>query len=150
MSPLPARFSPFKTEFSVGDEHVPPKGGWMRYGALWLWVALLGFLAGWMALHWYQTALRVRQFYNPLPVWDYWRVTSDYPALKAFHVGVLWRQHNEHRILFPEIVFQMDMFLFHGRMLLPLIFSSLFYVGTWMVLTYCIWSDKALTIPVRT
>jgi hypothetical protein len=134
----------------TGTETAPSlENSWIRYGLVGVRAALLLFLAGWMALHWYQTAIRVIDFYNPLPTWDYWRVVSDYPALKAFHFGVLWRQHNEHRILFPEIVFQLDMFVCHGRMLLPLILSSLCYAGNWAVLTYCIWSDKTLKPMTR-
>jgi len=119
-----------------------------RYGRV-FWAALLVCLAAWTALHWYQTAIRIVDFYNPLPTWDYWRVVSDYSALKNFHFGVLWRQHNEHRILFPEIVFQIDMFLCHGRMLLPLILSSVCYACIYLIFSYCIWSEKALTPAMR-
>ncbi len=67
MSPLRARFSAFKTEFSVGDEHVPPRRGWKRYAALGLWTrGSFSFLQGGTALHWYQAAALVLQFYNSL------------------------------------------------------------------------------------
>ena len=128
---------------------LPLENSWTRYGPVGVWAALLLFLAGWMVLHWYQTAILIKHFYNPFPVWDYWRVVSDYPSLKAFHFDVLWRQHNEHRILFPEIVFQLDMFLCHGRMLVPLVISSFCYTGIWAVLSYCVLSDKSLPLTMR-
>ena len=133
-----------------GTETTPSlESAWTRYRQTGVWTAVLCFLAAWTAIHWYQTAVHTIRLYNPLPTWDYWRVVSDYPALKASHFGVLWRQHNEHRILFPEIVFELDMFVCHGRMLLPLIVSPLCYAGIWLTLTYCIWIEKTLTLMMR-
>jgi hypothetical protein len=46
----------------------------------------------------------------------------------------LWVQHNEHRILFPEIVFALDMLLFRGQQIFPICVSVLCYLGILVIL----------------
>jgi uncharacterized membrane protein len=89
------------------------------------------------------TAHRVISFYTPLPVLDYWRVVANLPAYQGFHLGVLWTQNNEHRIVFPEIVFGLDMLVAHGCMILPLLLSFLCYVATWLLLCATITATRA-------
>src|SRR6185437_15530111 len=62
---------------------------------------------------------------------------------------VLWQQHNEHRIVFPEIIFAVDMLLAHGRQILPLAFSFTCYFGTWVVISWTVLSDRSLPWTIR-
>ena len=62
------------------------------------------------------TLLVVIRCYTPLPRADYWAevlwLQNYYSG--QWHVSDLWRQHNEHRILFPRLFFLADWFLFKG------------------------------------
>jgi hypothetical protein len=102
-------------------------------------------LAAWVAYSWFLTVERMVRYYNPLPIWDYWNVVQHLPQYRAFDIRVLWIQHNEHRIVFPEIVFAADMLLVHGRQVLPLVISFLCYFSTWLVMSWTIFSDRRLS-----
>lgn len=106
-------------------------------------------LAIWMIYNWFEIIHRMVNYYMPLPIWDYWRVVEDFPQFKALHLQFLWRQHNEHRIIFPELVFLLDMLLWHGRQFLPLIVSFLCYLSTWAAIAWAILSDCRLSRGVR-
>lgn len=115
------------------------KRGWiLSYSAL-------AVLLGWVVFNWSAILRQIALSYVPLPVGDYWRVVQDYSQVKQLHLQVLWRQHNEHRILFPEIVFLLDAFLFGCRGILPLVVSFLCYVALWIVIAWVLLSDKALS-----
>jgi len=88
-------------------------------------------------------------YYNPLPIWDYWNVVQHLPRYRAFDFRVLWEQHNEHRIVFPEIIFALDMLLAHGRQIVPLAISFLCYFSTWVVMSWAVFSDRSLTLTIR-
>ncbi len=107
-----------------------------------VFATLLGI---WLLLNAIHTGQSIVRFYTPLPIWDYWRVVVHLPEYQSFHLGVLWKQHNEHRIIFPEVVFAADMLLAHGRLLLPLILSSLCYVVTWFLLSSAVFSDNTVS-----
>jgi len=109
----------------------------------------LAVLLSWVVLNWNATLRQIVLSYIPLPVADYWRVVQDYSQVKQLHLQVLWRQHNEHRILFPEIVFLLDAFLFGCRGILPLVVSFLCYVSLWIVIAWVLLSDKALSRETR-
>lgn len=110
---------------------------------------LLFALSAWLAFTWFETLQRTMRYYTPLPVWDYWRTAAFLPLYQAFDFGVLWRQHNDHRIVFPELVFAADYLLLHGRQLLPLSISFLCYLGNWIVLGWAFGSDDSVARPVR-
>lgn len=99
-------------------------------------------LAEWAAFTWFETVDKIVQFYTPLPVWDYWRIPEHLDAYRHFDFHLLWEQHNEHRIVFPKIIFSLDMLLLHGRMLLPLSATFLCYLGTWFIAAFSLFSDK--------
>ncbi len=103
----------------------------------------------WLVFNWFEAVRQILDYYNPLPTWDYWRVPEFLNAYKAFDVRILWKQHNEHRIVFPEIVFALDMLLLHGREILPLAVSFLCYFGVWVVLAWTLFSERALAPAVR-
>ncbi|MGI9071326.1 MAG: hypothetical protein ACR2JB_08430 [Bryobacteraceae bacterium] len=112
-------------------------------------VTFLLLLAAWAAYSWFLTVERILRYYNPLPIWDYWNVVQHLPQYRAFDIRVLWVQHNEHRIVFPEIVFAVDMLLVHGREVLPLVISFFCYFSTWLVMSWTIFSDRGLSRMTR-
>lgn len=121
-----------------------PAGAAARFGA----VAVL-LLAFWAVFNWTQTVLRILRYYDPLPAWDYWRSVADLESYLRFDFRVLWHQHNEHRIAFPEIVFAADYLLLHGRQFLPLAVSFLCYAGNWIVFAWAFWSISSLSRTMR-
>ncbi len=108
-----------------------------------LTLLVIFLLTAWLAFSWFETIHRILRYYNPLPTWDYWRVAESIQSYESFDFRILWRQHNEHRIIFPEIVFAADMLFLHGRELLPLALSFLCYFATWIVLAWAFWSESA-------
>jgi len=109
----------------------------------------LFFLLLWAARNWYQTVERVVHNYNPLPVQDYWRIPENLSRYRNFDLRVLWIPHNEHRIVFPEIVFAADVLMAHGREFLPLAASFLCYLGVFYILAAAVLEDKRIAPPVR-
>lgn len=87
--------------------------------------------------------------YNPLPVWDYWQVAEHLPRYQAFDWSVLWIQHNEHRIVFPELIFAIDTLLFNGLQIFALVVSFACYAGVWAVLAKAFRSDPETSPRVR-
>ncbi|MFL6415083.1 MAG: hypothetical protein ACJ74Y_05370 [Bryobacteraceae bacterium] len=112
--------------------------------------AVLFLLLGWCCFNWCSTAIHVVRYYNPLPVSDYWRVIEDVPLIQTGDFSWLWRQHNEHRILFPEIVFALDHLLFAGRQILPVVISSCCYIGAIFILGRKFWCDANTSITLKT
>lgn len=106
-------------------------------------------LSYWLLRSGLQTVRRVISYYTPLPTWDCWRVVFNLDDYRSFHFGVLWVPHNEHRIVFPELVFAADVLLLHGRLILPLALSFLCYVGTFAALSYPVCLDCRLTKSER-
>lgn len=49
---------------------------------------------------------------SPVPVWDQW---DNLVTGRTLTLSWLFSQHNEHRILFPRLVFALDALLFHER-----------------------------------
>ena len=58
--------------------------------------------------------------YTPVPVWDSWRSVQYLDRLLAFDLRHFWVQHNEHRIVFPEMVYALDYIFLRGVLLLPI------------------------------
>jgi hypothetical protein len=106
-------------------------------------------LCVWAGHNWFLTAQKIVRYYSPLPNWDYWNVVQHLPAYRAFDIGVLWQQHNEHRIVFPEMVFAFDMLFLHGRQVLPLVISFVFYLSNWFVMSWVLLLDKSLPASSR-
>ncbi|MFL6447470.1 MAG: hypothetical protein ACJ746_07245 [Bryobacteraceae bacterium] len=106
-------------------------------------------LFGWLGFNWFSTVTHVLRYYNPLPVSDYWRVIEDLPAFEAGNFSWLWRQHNEHRIMFPEIIFALDQLFFAGRQILPMVVSFCCYVASVALLGRVFWRDNDTGVPAR-
>jgi hypothetical protein len=78
-----------------------------------LWAMALAAGAGLLVV---STIVVVVRTYTPLPKWDHWAEIlwlHNY-YLGQWHIADLWRQHNEHRILFPRLFLLADWFLFRG------------------------------------
>jgi hypothetical protein len=88
-------------------------------------------------------------YYVPVPTTDYWRIAAGLRDYQSMHIAALWRQHNEHRIVFPELVFALDMLAAHGRFILPIVFSSACYALTWGVLSASVISDREVPFSDR-
>ena len=58
--------------------------------------------------------------YSPVPIWDYWRTVQSLDELLHLSPKHFWLQHNEHRIIFPELVFALDYRFFRGMEVLPI------------------------------
>ena len=112
--------------------------------AFFVHLALL-VLSAWLVFNWYETIRRIIASYLPLPFMDYWRVVLSYLHWQAHDFRFLWIQHNEHRIVFPEIVFLSDMSVWHGREYLPLAVSFLCYFSIWIVIAWTVASDSNLS-----
>src|SRR5947209_5533054 len=107
-------------------------------------ITLVAFLALWLGFNLYQTVSDIVHYYMPLPIWDYWRVVENLGDYQHFRIATLWRQHNEHRIIFPELVYAADMLWVHGRQILPLAVSFLSYFCLWLVFSWTILKDTSL------
>lgn len=110
---------------------------------------ILLLLAGWMVFNLTQTVQYVKADYSQIPVADYWRIPQFWANDKTVHWANLWVQHNEHRIVFPELFFATDMLLLHGRMYLPIVVSGLCYLGVWLVLVWAAYSQRVIASPAR-
>jgi hypothetical protein len=115
----------------------------------WLTPAIIAVLGVWMAIAWIHLVGTVIRFYSPLPFWDYWETVPRFEQfLHHDLVGALWRQHNEHRIVFPSLIFIADYAFFAGREVLPLALHVIFYFSTWLLLSAAIY-DAPIPLPAR-
>jgi hypothetical protein len=127
-----------------------PRRPWLVNVSPVITTLFLTVLFGWAAFNWFETVERILHHYVALPFADYWRVAENFEKYTAFDLRILWKQHNDHRIVFPEIVFAADMLLVHGRQILPLSVSFLCYVAGWIALAFALFSDKNLSFAFRT
>ena len=111
-------------------------------------ILILSPLCFWALAAWWHVALDVARYFVNLPVWDYYDMFYHYPRYQAADFTVLWEQHNEHRILFPELVFAFDLLVFKGKIVFPTILSFCSYLGIWIVMAWLFIKDTAVsTIP---
>lgn len=84
----------------------------MNMATKWLsaWVLALG------ALVFLSTAFGVVHFYSPIPWWDEWDgYIGFYRNITTGYLAGWWIPHMEHRILFPRILFWLDICWFGGQ-----------------------------------
>ncbi len=110
---------------------------------------ILAPLSLWAILNWWHTGVDVSRFYINYPVWDYFIVEDHHTRYKAADLSVFWVQHNEHRIVFPELVFAADQLWFHGQIVFPLVVSFCVYFGIWLVIVYALSQDRAASFVPR-
>jgi hypothetical protein len=63
----------------------------------------------------FYTAHALRTDYTDIPTWDAWRCVLDLDRLDRMDLTVLWRQHNEHRVIGVELLYWLDFRLFGGH-----------------------------------
>jgi hypothetical protein len=95
-----------------------------------------------MLIVWAHFARVIISSYSPLPYWDYWDTVKQIDHYRHFDISVLWQQHNEHRIVFPELIFASDYIFFQGREILPAALSAFFYFGTWLIFSAVAYRDN--------
>jgi hypothetical protein len=71
----------------------------------------------------FYTARAIWFDYTPVPITDNWRFVAFVEDILKFSPRHFWLQHNEHRIIFPEMIYALDFIFFHGRLLLPAAFN---------------------------
>jgi hypothetical protein len=108
----------------------------------WLTPGIVFALLLWMAIIWIHFGRTIILCYSPLPYFDYWDTVKQIDHYRHLDIGVLWQQHNEHRIVFPEIVFAVDYILFRGLENLPLALSAFSYFATWLILSGTLYRNK--------
>ena len=101
--------------------------------------ALAGWLACavlsvWLAVYCFETGGAVVRAYNPLPEMDYWEIVPHLDGYREFPPKVLWEQHYEHRVVFPELIFAADWMWLKGREVLPLLLTALLHLAVWGLL----------------
>jgi len=106
-------------------------------------------LLAWMAVIWVHFGRTVIGSYSPLPYYDYWNTVAQIDRYRQMDFRVLWRQHSEHRIVFPEIIFAADYLFFRGREILPIALNVLFYFGTWLLLSATLFRNRRLPLFAR-
>lgn len=101
-------------------------------------------LSVWMLVSFVHDGRLLLRGYSDVPFWDEWRGMDHFPAYKHFELWVFAQQHNEHRIVFPELIIAIDALLFHARKVFTIAMSCSFYIATWFLLAKSIlWSRTA-------
>jgi hypothetical protein len=95
------------------------------------------------------TARAVNWNYTPVPVWDYWDDVASVDQLVRFDPKHFWAQHNEHRILFPEILFALDYRWFSGTEVLPIAASIVCRLTQLLILLWVLWHTTEIRGPTR-
>lgn len=106
----------------------------IRHFALWTLSATLLVSA---LRNWFVTVRDLRRFYANVPIWDAFEWLSHYSRYRSFDLSVFWIQHNEHREIGTELLFALDMLLFHGRQILPTVAGVAAYVGILLLFVAC-------------
>ncbi len=91
---------------------------------------MLAVLAAWLVASWTSLIVTVDRNYVPGPIWDYWMTVFHLDRYFRLDITALWEQHNEHRVIFPELAFIADYRFFHGREILPIVLNVLLLAGT--------------------
>ena len=84
-------------------------------------------------------AVMMWPFYTPVFFVDQWTFLQDLIANHGrYSMALLWKQHNEHRMLFPKLFYLTDLYLFHGTnvFLLLSIFCLQLAHLTWLGVVY--------------
>jgi len=110
----------------------------------------IAFSAG-AALLVLSTIVIVIRTYTPLPKWDHWAeiLWLRYYYAGQWQISDLWRQHNEHRILFPRLFLWTDWFYFQGRNIFVLCCILLLQAGHAWIFIREIRLWKELSAAVR-
>jgi hypothetical protein len=85
--------------------------------------------------------LTVHNFYCPLPYGDMWWFVRDMAEFRSHRIGLsfLWKQHSEHRLVVPRLIFWVDLQFFRFRGVFTIVCSLLLQVGEAMLLCLAFW-----------
>ena len=97
----------------------------------------------------FYTARAIRLDYTPVPIWDSWRSVQYVAQLLRFDLRHFWVQHNEHRIVFPEMVYALDYIFFRGEQLLPFACNIACQLAQLALLWWLLWQMKDMPLPFR-
>jgi hypothetical protein len=97
----------------------------------------------------FYTARAIRLDYTPVPIWDSWRSVQYVAQLLQFDLRHFWVQHNEHRIVFPEMVYALDYIFFKGAQLLPFACNIACQLAQMALLWWLLWQMHDLPLPFR-
>ena len=92
------------------------------------------FLSAWVLASVVHDVRLLIRGYTPLPFWDHWRAIQHFPGYGHLKLAVFVQQQNEHRVVFPELIFAIDDLLFRGRQVFTISTSCFLYVATWWLL----------------
>jgi hypothetical protein len=95
------------------------------------------------------TARAIRLDYTPVPIWDSWRSVQYVDQLLTFDLSHFWVQHNEHRIVFPEMVYALDYIFFRGEQLLPIACNIACQLAQLALLWWLLWRMKDMPLAFR-
>jgi hypothetical protein len=123
---------------------VPPS----RRSAYWSYLYFLVLLPCLIYTAFY-TARAIRLDYTTVPIWDSWRSVQYLPQLLKFDLRHFWIQHNEHRIVFPEIVYSLDYIFFRGEQLLPIAVNIACQLAQIALLWWLLWRMKDMPLAFR-
>ncbi len=116
---------------------------------MWSRVTLLfrAVLLCWLLLFCFRTGRLIVNAYNPLPEMDYWETVPHLDGYRNFPPRVLWEQHYEHRVIFPELVFGFDWLFLKGREMLPLMLTAALDVAVWIILILAYRASGVSSVP---
>jgi len=97
----------------------------------------------------FYTARAIRLDYTPVPIWDSWRSVQYVAQLLRFDLRHFWVQHNEHRIVFPEMVYALDYIFFRGEQLLPFACNIACQLAQLALLWWLLSQMKDMPLPFR-
>ncbi len=95
------------------------------------------------------TAHAIRLDYTAVPFWDSWRSPQYLDQLLRFDPRHFWVQHNEHRIVFPEMVYALDYIFFRGELLLPIACNIASQLAQLALLWWLLWRMKDMPLGFR-
>jgi hypothetical protein len=114
------------------------------------WHALFLFLfVPCLAYTIYSTLRAIPVQYTPIPAWDYWREVEGFQDLIHFVPRHFLMQHNEHRIIFPEVIFALDFICGAGRGMIPVVANFTLQIAHLFLMLWLLKREKAMTIAYR-
>jgi hypothetical protein len=93
-------------------------------------------LGSWVLYYWTLIIIAMWHNFVPLPMWDYWITVMHLPQYERFQFSVMLPQHNEHRIIFPELVWAADYLCFRGRQILPIALNFICHFATFFLFAW--------------
>lgn len=83
------------------------------------------FMGGWL-------------MYTPIPFFDGWDGNVSFQMLLKENPGLLFSQHNEHRLVVTRVLLLVDYYVFGGRHIFLVMTNYAFALGVWFVFWRCL------------